>query len=54
MKKILLPILFVIPAIIFAQSIKKTKIKSSFLSNPKIDMTGLDVNTLQADFLLEI
>lgn len=50
MKKILLPILFVLPAIIFAQNMKKEKVKSSFLSYPKIDMNGIDVNSLQADF----
>jgi len=50
MKKILLPLLIVIPAIIFGQGIKKVKMRSSFLSYPKIDMTGLDINTLQAEF----
>ncbi|MDG1477023.1 MAG: leucine-rich repeat domain-containing protein [Vicingaceae bacterium] len=50
MKKLLLPILFVIPALFFAQNIKKEKVKSSFLSYPKIDMNGVDVNTLKAEF----
>jgi len=50
MKKLILALLIISPAFFTAQNIKKEKIKSSFLSYPKINMTGIDVATLKAEF----
>jgi len=50
MKKYLLPILFAIPTIVISQNIKDEQVNTSFLCYPKIDMSGMDITTLQADF----
>ncbi len=50
MKKIILTIFIITPLVFVAQGIKKEKVKTSFLSYPKIDVEKIDVNTLQIDF----
>lgn len=50
MKKLLLPILIIAPLFFIAQNIKREKVKTSFLSYPKIDMTNMDVNSINVDF----
>ena len=50
MKKILLSLLILSPTLFIGQNIKKEKVKSSFLTYPKIDMNGMDPATLKAEF----
>lgn len=50
MKKTLLVLFILSPLLFIAQNRKKEKVKSSFLSYPKIDMNGIDVSNLKADF----
>ncbi len=50
MKKLIALILIISPLLFSAQNTKKEKVKTSFLSYPKIDMTKIDVATLEADY----
>ncbi|PCH98024.1 MAG: hypothetical protein COB83_00190, partial [Gammaproteobacteria bacterium] len=50
MKRLLLPIFIIAPFLFVAQNIKKEKVKTSFLSYPKIDMTNMNVNSVKVDF----
>jgi len=50
MKKTLLILFILTPFLFIAQNKKKEKVKTSFLAYPKIDMNGIDVNNLKAEF----
>ena len=51
MKKILLVALIITPFAFIAQNIKKSKkVKTSFLSYPKVDVTNVDISTMKVDF----
>jgi tetratricopeptide (TPR) repeat protein len=50
MKKTILISLILAPLLIFSQNLKKEKVKTSFLSYPKIDVKNMDPSTLQVDF----
>ena len=50
MKKLLLSALLITPILVGAQSVKKTKVNSSYISYPKIDVTGIDKSSLKVEF----
>ena len=52
MKKILLPVFILIPLFFIGQNIKKEKVKTSFLSYPKIDVAKMDISNIKVDFCI--
>tara|TARA_B100000809_G_C15089052_1_gene512519 strand:- start:120 stop:1583 length:1464 start_codon:yes stop_codon:yes gene_type:complete len=51
MKKILLVLFLITPFAFIAQNIKKSKkVKTSYLSYPKVDITNVDVSVMKVDF----
>jgi hypothetical protein len=50
MKKLLLLALLITPILVGAQSIKKTKVNSSYISYPKIDVKDIDLSALKVEF----
>jgi tetratricopeptide (TPR) repeat protein len=50
MKKTIFISLLLAPLFIISQNLKKEKVKTSFLSYPKVDVKNMDPSTLQVDF----